>query len=273
VWSVFIPADTEAADSLSAELWEMGTAGLIEEANGLRAFFGDSVDQTVVCAKFALAPYATRPETPFDHTRIAPLACDPILIGQRFYVAPSWITEPTPAGRFRLTIDATSAFGSGRHESTQMCMEVMEKHLKAGSLVVDIGCGSGILAAAATLLGAKTVISCDIHQDSASTAQTFLPTPVFVGSADGLRSRLAGLVLANLSVKVLDVIASDLRRIAEPGGLIVLSGFLRENPPKKFTPWEVWEKSGWQCWICRPQDIDATAEPGEPAPHTQQWWL
>jgi SAM-dependent methyltransferase len=273
MWSIFISANSSAIDSLSAELWEMGTAGLVEEAHGLRAFFDDSVDQPAVCAKLMLSPTATRPEAPFDPSQMPPFECDPILIGERFYVAPSWITAPAPNGRFRLTIDTTSAFGSGRHESTKMCMEAMEKHLKPGNWVADIGCGSGILTAAATLLGAAAVVSCDIHHDSAKAAGSLIQTPVFVGSADGLRSQLAHLVLANLSVKVLDVVAKDLQRIAKPDGLILLSGFLNENPPRKFRPWEVWEKGDWQCWVCRPEDIDATAEPGEPAAHTQQWWL
>jgi SAM-dependent methyltransferase len=273
VWSVFIPTNNSNADSISAHLWEIGTAGLIEEPNGLRAFFDDSADPTAICANLDLPPASTRLELPFDPNQIAPLECDPILIGQCFYVAPSWQTDPAPEGRFRLTIDATSAFGSGRHESTQMCIEVLEKHLKPGAFVAEIGCGSGILAAAAHLLGAGTVVSCDIHQDSVRTAKTFIQTPIFVGSADALQSNLADLVLANISVKVLDVVAYDLHRIAKSGGLIVISGFLAENPPKKFKPWEVWEKSDWQCWICRPEDIDATAELGEMAPHTQQWWL
>lgn len=273
MWSIFIPAGSSAIDSLSADLWEMGTTGLLEEPSGLRAFFGDSVEQSIICARLNVSSSAARHENPFDASQITPFECDPILIGERFYIAPSWIPEPPPPGRFRLTIDATSAFGSGRHESTQMCIEVLEKHLRPGTWVADIGCGSGILAAAATLLGAAAVFSCDIHQDSARTAKTLLQTPVFVGSADGLRNQLADLVLANLSVKVLDAVAHDLQRIVKPDGLIVIGGFLHENPPKTFKPWEVWKKGDWQCWVCRPHDIDVTSEPCEPAAHTQQWWL
>jgi ribosomal protein L11 methylase PrmA len=251
----------------------MGTAGLIEEPTGLRAFFDDSVDRLSICAKFELAQLATRYEAPFDPGRIAPSECDPLLIGKRFYVAPSWVAGPPPEGRFRLTIDATSAFGSGRHESTQMCIEVLEKHLKPGCCVTDIGCGSGILSAAAALLGARAVFSCDIHQDSVRTAKTLIQTPVFVGSADGIRSQVADVVLANLSVRILDVVAYDLQRIAKPGGLIVLGGFLHENPPKKSRPREVWKKGDWQCWVCRPEDIDAPERPGGSAAHEQDWWL
>jgi ribosomal protein L11 methyltransferase len=273
VWSIFIPASPGATESLSGELWEMGTAGIVEEANGLRAFFEDDVERQSVCTKLASTHAATRDEVPFDSSKIAPFDCDPILIGQRFYVAPSWTTEAAPPGRIRLTIDSTSAFGSGRHESTQLCMEALEKHLTAGSRVADIGCGSGILSAAATALGAASVISCDIHQSSVSTAQTLLPTPLFVGSADGIRSQSADLILANLSVTVLDVVARDLQRITKPNGLIVVSGFIHENRPKKFDPWEISEKGDWECWICRPGDIHAEEDLGEPGVHSQQWWL
>ena len=257
-------------DTLSGELWGLGTAGLVEEADGLRAFFDDSTEREAICARFETE---WRNETPFDHSRVQRLECDPVLIGQRFFVAPSWVTQPTPPNRFRLAIDATSAFGSGRHESTQLCVEALEKHLKPGDVVLDIGCGSGILAAAATLLGAKTVVSCDIHPDSVGAARALIESAIFVGSADGMRSHSGDLVLANISARVLDRIARDLRRVGKPAGKTILSGFVRENPPKRFKPREVWEKGDWQCWVCGAEDIEAAAEAGEPAAHAEQWWL
>jgi ribosomal protein L11 methylase PrmA len=270
LWSIFIPAGAQAMDSLSGELWELGTAGLVEEAAGLRAFFDDSIKREGICARFETA---WRSEAPFDDSKVRQLECDPLLIGERFFVAPSCVTEPTPAGRFRLSIDATRAFGSGRHESTQLCIEALEKHLTPGDVVLDIGCGSGILASAAMLLGAKTVFSCDIHADSVGAARALTGTPIFVGSADGIRSHSGDLILANISAKVLDRIAGDLRRVCKPAGKMILSGFIRENPPKRFEPREVREKGDWQCWVCRREDIEAAAEAGEPAAHAEQWWL
>jgi ribosomal protein L11 methyltransferase len=273
VRSVFIPAAETTIDSLIADLWEMGTTGWIEENNGLRAFFDDSVDPSAICSKLKVPQSSQRHESPFDLNQIVPVECEPVLIGQRFYVAPSWIKEQPPEGRFRLTIDSTSAFGSGRHESTQLCIEILERHLRPGNCVLDIGCGSGILTAAASLLGAGDVFSCDIHQDSVRTAKTLIDTPIFVGSADGIRSGVADIVLANLSVRILDVVACDLRRIAKSGAWIVLGGFLHGIPPRKFTPREVWRKGDWESWLCQPEDIDDDEEPGDPAAHTQQWWL
>jgi SAM-dependent methyltransferase len=273
MWSVLIPVTSLATDSLSAELWELGTEGIVEEAGGLRAFFDESVDRASICARFELAERSARHEPLFDPNSLAPFACDPILIGERFYIAPSWMREPAPGGRFRLTIDTSSAFGSGRHESTQLCMEALEKHLKPGSMVVDIGCGSGILSAAARLLGAGAVLGCDIHADSVRTAKTLLATPLFVGSADAIRTGIADLVLVNISAKIVDGLAADLRRIAKSTGLIVLAGFLSENPPNRFHPGEILKKGDWDCWIAKPEDIKVAQAQKEPASHAEQWWL
>jgi len=245
----------------------------MEEECGLRAFFDDSVERASVCTKFQVAASATRNEPPFDPKSFPPLECDPVLIGDRFSVAPSWANERAPDGRFRLTIDATSAFGSGRHESTQLCMEALEKHLHPGSVVVDIGCGSGILSAAAHLLGAAAVFSCDIHSESVRTAKTLIETPLFVGSADAVKTGVAGLVLANISAKILDVLAPDLRRIAKPAALLVLAGFLSDNPPKHFRPSEISKKGDWECWISKREDVEVAQAYREPVAHSEQWWL
>jgi len=251
----------------------LGTTGLVEEECGLRAFFDDSVNDAPICARFALAPAAARHEPNFDPKTNSPFECDAVLIGDRFYVAPSWLNEPAPEGRFRLTIEAVGAFGSGRHESTQLCMEALEKHLDPGSVVVEIGCGSGILSAAARLLGAAAVFSCDIHADSVRTAKTLIETPLFVGSADAVKTGVADLVLANISAKILDVLAADLRRIAKPTALIVLAGFLADNPPKHFRPREAFKKGDWECWVSQPEDIEGSQVNREPATHSEQWWL
>ncbi len=273
VWSVLIPVTSLTTDSLSAELWELGTEGIVEEECGWRVFFDESVDRASICTRFDLAERSARNELPFDPSSLAPFECDPLLIGERFYMAPSWVREPAPEGRFRLTMDASSAFGSGRHESTQSCIEALEKYLKPGNMVVDIGCGSGILSAAARLLGAGAVLSCDIHAGSVRTAKALLDTPLFVGSADAIRTGIADLVLANISAKIVDVLAADLRRIAKSTGLIVLAGFLSENPPKRFRRRETLKKGDWECWITKPEDVEGVQAQKEPVPHAEQWWI
>jgi ribosomal protein L11 methyltransferase len=158
-------------------------------------------------------------------------------------------------GRLRLSIDATTAFGTGRHESTQLAIGALERYVSPGMTVVDIGCGSGILSAAAVALGARTAVACDVHPEAVDTARRHLKSPVFLGSIDAIRNSSADLVVANISKVVIDALAADINRVAAPGALLVLAGFLQENPPAHFTPEEVTEVDGWACWICRASAI------------------
>ena len=248
--SVLFPSPVDNQDALIAELWERGTLGIIEEPGGLRAFFEDDCDLAGLDGDVVL-------ETCLPYIRDN---WDPILIGERFFVAPSWIETPTPPGRFRLTIDANNVFGTGRHESTQLMMEALEQHLRTGDTVIDVGCGSGILSLAAQALGATQVFSCDIEPDA---------RPMFIGSADAVRDATADLTLVNISARVIDTLAFDLNRITKPDGLLLLAGFIESNPPKAFQPGSVMQRGEWLCWTCRPQPVTGRHRL---LTHSRQWW-
>lgn len=89
----------------------------------------------------------------------------PILVGERLLILPAWLENPVPE-RIAVRIDPSMAFGTGTHPTTQLCMAMVEKLIKPDSLAMDIGCGSGILAISAALLGAKKVIAVDIDYPS-----------------------------------------------------------------------------------------------------------
>lgn len=261
---------TERDDAITV-LWEQGTAGLYEESDSIRAFF--EAAESVAQASRILEPLLVeiRKEGFHESSGTAALTVDPILVGKRFVVAPAWVNVTVPPTRTRITVDARSAFGSGRHESTQLMIEALESCDSEGATVIDVGCGSGILCMAAKLLGAQTVIGCDIDANAMVIARDMPDVPLFAGSADGVRSESADLVLANISTKVLDAIAPDLHRVAKTNGRILISGFIADSPPRKFQPERVWENREWQCWVCKPDPKLASTQIA-PIIHARDWW-
>lgn len=249
--SILFHGSAENHPLVVADLWDHGTLGISDEAKAFRAFFSSEADLSAILAKHSELVIETRMETEPPLAGFSREDWDPVLVGDRFVIAPSWVDLSAADGRLRLSIDATTAFGTGRHESTQLAIRALERHVSPGMTVVDVGCGSGILSAAALALGAKSAIACDVHPEAVATACSHLPSTIFRGSVDAIRNSAANLVVANISKVVIDALAADLNRIAAPGGLLVLAGFLQENPPAGFTPEEVTDLDGWACWICQ----------------------
>ena len=273
MWSILFRTARIDKDQLLAELWDNGTAGVIEEEEALRAFFADSVPRSQIIALAGADKFEIRKE-PLQIRSVGVDDWDPLLVGDRFYIAPPGHKDVTPDGRLRLEIDAATAFGSGRHETTQLCLEALERHIAPNAVAADIGCGSGILSAAATKLGARAVFSCDIQQEAIEQTVRQTEAQVFLGSADSIRDKAADLVLANISARVLDRLAFDLRRITKPDGRLIVSGFVRERVPQQYQPEMESERDGWLCWVCRRQDVAiCESETDEGMTHSADWWL
>lgn len=268
--SILFNTDIRDRDALVTELWEHGTAGIIEEGKNLRAFFDDGADLQPIFHSYAGSILEKRREQAADLQQFERNDWDGILVGNKFFAAPSWANCPVPPGRIPLAIDTTVAFGTGRHESTQVAIEALERYLPTGATVLDVGCGSGILSAAASLLGAGQIISCDLDPNAVASTQQQVSSPVFLGSADAIRTAAADLVMANISAHVIDALAAELHRITKPDGLLVLAGFVRENTPKQWKPEHVLERGDWLAWICRPGF--SRIIPCEPYRSSADWW-
>jgi ribosomal protein L11 methylase PrmA len=253
-------------DTLIASLWEAGTAGLLEDDQGLRAYFAD--DRTPAELAYLGGEFGGEAKVVASDDA----DWEPIPVGRRLLIVPASFRGEAPAGRVLLPLETGAAFGTGRHETTQLCLEAMERYLKAGDVVLDVGCGSGILGAAARLLGAREVFSCDIDEQAIGTARRQVSTPLFTGSADAVQGEAADLVVANLTAPILEALAWDLKRVARRNGTLLVTGFTRERVPQSFVAECEFEREGWLCWVCRPETMTVAA-PREPLTHAAEWWL
>ena len=202
---VRLPNDDEL---LTLRLWEAGTLGITEGDGFIDAFFEDAE----TASKFGV------PEAVINVDWVARTqeGFPPLLVGEKFFLAPPWRTEPTPPGRLRLVINPGGQCGTGYHRCTQLCLEAMERIIRSGDSVLDVGSGSGILSIAAKLLGAGRVVACDIDPEA------LRPVPFFVGSVDAVRSNTFDLVVANINEDVVGSMRADFERVAPKR---ILSGF------------------------------------------------
>jgi ribosomal protein L11 methyltransferase len=208
MYCVRLEVERERVDTLLAELWEAGTAGVIEGDGFVEAFFED----------FAVAAAFGSPIRAVDRDWVQETedAWPPILVGEKFFVVAPWRKELTPPGRFRLEINPGMQCGTGQHPCTRLCLEAMERVIQPGDRVLDVGTGSGILSIAAKMLGAGMVVACDI--DSAAAHEGIF----FVGSVDAVRSGAIDVVVANISEVVIGNLKAEFERVARRR---ILSGF------------------------------------------------
>jgi ribosomal protein L11 methyltransferase len=219
MFSLEIDCAAEDRDLLIAELWERGVAGVVElSPSRVRAFFEDGTDRRALAAAYPGS--AVRQEEDRDWVAEARAMLQPVEVGERFFLVPEWRADPAPSGRFRIVVNPGMAFGTGAHETTRLCIEALERHLQPGMDVLDVGTGSGILARAASLLGARRVYACDTDPVAVEIAGSG-----FVGSADAVRGAAADLVVANISPQAIVSLAGDLLRVRRPGGVLIASGF------------------------------------------------
>lgn len=159
-------------------------------------------------------------------------------VTDKIAVVPSWLSYTPKEGEVTITLDPGCAFGTGTHQTTQLCMKALEKYFKPNSTMADIGMGSGILSILAKKLGASEVYGCDtdetvidVAKENAMKNGISKCDVVFeLNTADKIKKKY-DFVCANILHNVLAGIMGDLKNIMKDNGLLSLSGILDEKKP------------------------------------------
>ena len=232
------------------------------EHNRIVALFDATQDAGALLAAFAAAigmhPPDWRVDTLADQDWIRTTQADlkPIHVSDRLWIVPSWHTPPAPEA-INLHLDPGLAFGTGSHPTTRLCLRWIDSQLRAGESLLDYGCGSGILAIAARLLGAGPVRGVDIDPVAIVAARdNALRNEVeidFVAPEQEDPSRY-DVVVANILTNPLRALAPLLAARNVPAGRLVLSGILStqaEDIRLAYAPWydlhTFAEDEGWIC--------------------------
>jgi len=239
---VHVAVAAEEVEEVSYLLWELGAQG-VEERDATT--LNKPVDGVLLVASFAddaaaqsaIAELAPRPAT-LEHVvgdewldaykkyfKVTPL-------GARLVIRPSWEPYTKAAHEVVVTVDPGRAFGTGTHESTRLLMQALDRHVHGGERVLDVGCGTGILAICALALGASDALCVDVDPDAVEVTRENAElngVSARVSAATTPIEQVEGrypVVLANIQASVLVPLAEAIAARVAPAGLLLLSGIL-----------------------------------------------
>ena len=247
-WRLSVPDALE--ERLGDWLSEQGASAFYREADPPRAFFayfppGQAAPETAGLEAFpGVALQAAEAFEDEDWLAKSREGFGRIEVGDRFLIVPLWDRDPVPPDRIPVVVNPGLAFGTGGHETTRLCMELLEGLAERGELKgpgLDVGAGTGILALAAFHLGARDLVAFDLDPDCGPAMSELIemnaghlkgakPFSSFVGLLEDPRAQGPWrLMLANILLETIqDLLPAMVERLAQ-GGRLIASGILAER--------------------------------------------
>ncbi|MGN0460314.1 MAG: 50S ribosomal protein L11 methyltransferase [Ruminococcus sp.] len=185
----------------------------------------------------------------------------PSPVGEKLLIRPTWRKNFDPEGRIVINLDPGLAFGTGTHETTRLCLEVLEKIVKEDTTVLDVGCGSGILGIASLLLGAKTAVGVDIDPMAVKTAkENAILNNVqykFTAIEGNFTEKVSGkfdIVVANIVADAIIFLSQGVKSFMKEDSVYIMSGIIDtrvdeviEEVSKNFQITDKLFLNGWYC--------------------------
>jgi ribosomal protein L11 methyltransferase len=269
-------SSSEQTDLFQAALSEHPVAAVVESTPDIwQVFFAETSDRdratldlarqfpalSITALEVPDEDWATRSQADLRAVRVGNVIVAPpwdVPDLSRASTAPSHDPNP-PSAPVVIVIQPSTGFGTAHHQTTRLCLEALQGLDVRGKAVVDVGTGSGVLAIAASRLGASVVVGVDDDPDALRAAEdnlslngfpavTFRRSDARVTGLDGF-----DLVLANLTGALLATAAPALTRLAKPGGHLVLSGFLEDEEAAVVAAYgdcpvqNRWQEGEWLC--------------------------
>lgn len=186
---------------------------------------------------------------------------NPIEIGEKLLIRPTWRSEYDPGSRAVLNLDPGVAFGTGGHETTRLVLGVIEKVAAKGKNFLDVGCGSGILAVAGLLLGCDEAFGVDIDEMAVKTAKENAAlndvSDRFTVVCGDLTDKVSGkydIIAANIVADAIIALTADIKKFMKPDTIYIMSGIIdsRSSEVEEFVSRELdiiekLEDNGWVC--------------------------
>lgn len=190
---------------------------------------------------------------------------NPIPIGEKLIIRPTWRDNYDPQDRIVLNLDPGLAFGTGTHETTRLCLQTIERYVKSNSTFLDIGCGSGILSVAALLLGSSHAVGVDIDETAVKTAEENAELnnvkeryEVICGNLADKISGKYDVIAANIVADAIISLSADVDKFMTEETVYIMSGIIDvrcadvENAlAERFTVIDKVEENGWVCLVAK----------------------